>query len=142
MHLISVVLGSGWYPNKNQKWVDTKAIMNYGFRSFKPQEIIRKGQRAGIVQVLHGTLEKVEVGYAEKFSLPLKEDDKIRTQVDIPISLEAPITKGTVLGYGEVFINEEKYARIPLQALYTVERHDFFTSLQKIINHWMQFIHE
>ena len=40
--LISVVLGSGWPPNKNYKWEDTKKLMNYGFDRYDKKEIAQK----------------------------------------------------------------------------------------------------
>ena len=33
--LISVVLGSGWPPNKNLKWKDTKDLMQYGLENYE-----------------------------------------------------------------------------------------------------------
>lgn len=137
MHLVSVVLGSGWYPHKNQKWVDTKAIMNYGFANFKPTEIILQNQKATSVPVLRGIYPDVELVYEKGFSLPLKKDDLITTKISSPTSLEAPVLAGSKVGYGEVFVNGERYTRISLVALQNVERHDFMTSLQKILGQWM-----
>ena len=33
-YLISVVLGSGWYPNRRYKWEDTKKLMDYGIKNY------------------------------------------------------------------------------------------------------------
>ena len=39
---ISVVLGSGWPPNKNYKWTDTKKLINYGLQNFFYRDVIIK----------------------------------------------------------------------------------------------------
>lgn len=40
--LISVVLGAGWPPNKEYKWADTKALLNYGFENYHRKRIFKK----------------------------------------------------------------------------------------------------
>ena len=34
-NLISVVLASGWPPNKDYKWADTKKLMDYAINNYK-----------------------------------------------------------------------------------------------------------
>lgn len=138
MHLISVVLGSGWYPQRNQKWIDTKAIMDYGFTNFKPEKIIHQGTQVSTIPITYGLVEEVGVGYTENFIYPLKKEDEITTRLYLPTILEAPIIEGTVVGYAKVFLNGEECKQIELKTLSTVERHDFFTSFQKLIKNWME----
>lgn len=40
--LVSVVLGCGWPPNKNLKWIDTKRLMTYGIENYRKKTIFRK----------------------------------------------------------------------------------------------------
>ena len=44
MQLISVVLASGWGARKRTKWVDTKRLMNYGFKYYKKVCLLEKNK--------------------------------------------------------------------------------------------------
>ena len=38
--LVSVVLASGWPPNKTYKWQDTKRLMQYGLEDFENKPVL------------------------------------------------------------------------------------------------------
>ena len=42
-YLISVVLGSGWYPNRRYKWEDTKRLMDYGIKIITKRNPLKPG---------------------------------------------------------------------------------------------------
>lgn len=39
---ISVVLGSGWPPNKNYKWADTGKLMSYGRDNYFTETYLKR----------------------------------------------------------------------------------------------------
>ncbi|MCL1924984.1 MAG: D-alanyl-D-alanine carboxypeptidase [Defluviitaleaceae bacterium] len=41
LNLITVVLGSGHAGNRKQKWLDTKELLNHGFKTFKNVEVFK-----------------------------------------------------------------------------------------------------
>lgn len=44
--LVSVVLASGWgTAGKSRKWIDTKALLNYGFNNYKKYSIINGSEK-------------------------------------------------------------------------------------------------
>lgn len=68
--LISVVLASGWgTKGKAQKWIDTKAILNYGFENYKPQNIIEKGKVACEFNISNSPIaQKSKLIYGQELS--------------------------------------------------------------------------
>jgi len=56
--LVSVVLGSGWPPNKTNKWSDTKKLMNYGLSNYS-YEVIFSPREYEILEVTKGKRDSV-----------------------------------------------------------------------------------
>lgn len=141
VRLISVVLASGWgSAGKQQKWIDTKRLLNYGFENYHKEQIINNGTEVGTVKILHSKEgEVMAVTYEDGFAM-LNEEEKssLKTSARLIQSVEAPVKKGQVLGEitvststGEVLFTSE------LTAKEDVLRHDLRTSAEKTINLWL-----
>jgi len=140
MQLISVVLASGWgAEGRNQKWVDTKEVLNFGFNNFNHEIIIVADEIAGEVVVTRSRTENLEYTFNHGLKLPLAEYEKddIKVELLVPESLKAPIKKGELIGHARVNIGENFYRDIPLTATSDISRHDFKTSLEKILNAYL-----
>lgn len=140
MTLISVVLASGWgTAGKEQKWKDTKALLNYGFENYTNFVIIRKGDSVQEIPVEHSREKKVNLIYGKEVMVTLKEEEKsdLRIEFSFPSSLDAPVTAGQKVGVGRIYTgNGELLEECEILAESEIARHDFSTSLKKIINSW------
>ena len=137
MELISVVLGSGWgAAGKSQKWVDTKAVLNYGFSNYKYYNIIQAGQKAGEVPVTRSRDKSVVCVFGEELALPLRSDEigDVKITEHKPQQVKAPVNAGDILGEAEVSVNGVMIAKVPLKADFAAQRHDLKTSLEKVLN--------
>jgi len=137
MQLISVVLASGWGgQGRSRKWVDTKAILNYGFGNFTYHTIIEEGQPAGSLAVTRSRTEGLEYVYDTGLTLPLGQDEKTSIELKVPYSVQAPVAKGEAVGEALVYINGEQYTAIALSVTDGADRHDLKTSMEKVIMQW------
>ena len=138
--LISVVLASGWgNKGKQQKWIDTKKLLNYGFNNYKEQKIFEKGELTESVNIKKGTKDKVFLDYETSLYLPLKFDEKKELKIvyDYKKDVDAPIYKNQKLGVANVYIKNDVIASINLIAKDDVYKNDFKTYFKKIINNWV-----
>ncbi|MBQ7765542.1 MAG: D-alanyl-D-alanine carboxypeptidase [Lachnospiraceae bacterium] len=114
---ISVVLASGWPPNKSWKWADTKTLMNYGTQNYFYQSYIGEGTYGplevedGVVPEAYLTLEREEVG------MLLREDEEIVTEYELVDKLTAPVEEGQIVGYERYVLNGEVLAEFPIRTL-------------------------
>jgi D-alanyl-D-alanine carboxypeptidase (penicillin-binding protein 5/6) len=139
MQLISVVLGSGWgNSGRENKWTDTKKILNYGFENFAYKKIFYKNQIAARVEVLNSRKKTLDLIFNKDLILPLCDDDKIRVVLKIPDALDAPIIKNKVLGKAIVFINNKTISELNLISNQNIARHDFKNSIKKIFRSWIK----
>jgi len=140
MQLISVVLASGWGDKgRARKWIDTKAILNYGFDNFSYEVIIQENDLAGTVAVTRSRTAEVEYVYHDSLTLPLHKEEKglVEVSVNAPPSIQAPLLKGQKVGQASVFIADNLLASIDLVITEDALRHDFKTSLEKVLNQWL-----
>lgn len=140
MQLISVVLGSGWGDRgKNQKWVDTKEIMAYGFKEFNYKEIIIPNDIAENVKINRSKTLDLDLLYDEGLVLPLsnKEFNNIEIVIEAPTEVMAPVNKGDKIGLAKIYIGGKLEKEIDLIVNESATRHDLKTSIEKILNNWL-----
>lgn len=115
--LVSVVLASGWPPNKTFKWKDTICLMDYGSKAYQRKKVVRKGTEFGAIQVFDSIEGGTITPYvAESVSLLLKQGENVSFQVKVPGSIKAPVTKGETVGKIIVEIDKQPYKMLPLYA--------------------------
>jgi len=145
MQLISVVLASGWGDKgRAQKWIDTKDVLNYGFDNFAYETIIKKNTQAGVISLTRSRTAEIGYVYTADLSLALKTEEKnqVEVRVNVPTSIQAPIFEGDILGQAEIYLNGQLYSSIDLAATDNALRHDFKTSLEKVLNEWLSQVLE
>lgn len=135
--LVSVVLASGWPPNKSYKWKDTQKLIDYGMNRYVMKEILSKGVTFQDVPVPHSIEGGVIKPFAnDSVSLLVKEDDKISFDVKLPVQLDAPVKIGDTVGKITIYVNDEKYKVLPLYANETKTRITYQYILKKICCHY------
>lgn len=137
MQLISVVLASGWgNKGKEQKWRDTKEILSYGFGNFKYENIVAKGGIAGEINVERSKTPEVALYYEDEFITILSEDEKSKVMVveEYPEYVRAPLKKDQCVGVAKIYLGDHLLSEINLISAEDAERHDLKTSLEKVIN--------
>ena len=132
---VSVVLGSGWPPNKSYKWADTQKLMKYGLDNYTvhrllddlhiqqpdfevPSKIaISNGRQT------EGTLYMKENIKNEE--LLLKEGDMVQAKANIKAYVEAPVLKDTIVGSIEYYVNDTLYREVPVYVKEEVKKINF-----------------
>lgn len=141
MQLISVVLASGWgAKGREQKWVDTKEILKYGFDSFKYYDIIHEGDNAGSLTVERSKTPSVAFHYGDGLVMALSEDEKSKISITEEYSeiVRAPLQEGETVGTARVFLKDQLVSEIPLIASTGALRHDLKTSCEKILKEFFE----
>ncbi len=121
---VSVVLASGWPPNKSWKWADTRKLMDYGTENYFYQTYMGK-EVYDTIPVTDGIKEQVAVDVNRKeIGLLLKEGENFIEEYELKPILQAPVEKGQIVGYERYILNGEIWAEFPIT---TVEKVDKIT---------------
>ena len=82
-------------------------MLDYGFEKLSVKKICESGRAAGEVPVASGTLDKIECIVSENFDIPVIESDNIKTNIVLSKEVTAPVSKGDIIGYMEISLNNE-----------------------------------
>lgn len=137
MTLISVALASGWPPQKNYRWSDTKTLLDYGFAAYSFQDIL-KPEKIGQISIYRGIKPNTTVYFEDELRLPLRKEDEIKKEIHIPKEIPAPVKNGDVVGQLDVFLNGERYQSYPLCIKQSILEVDFEFFLRNIIDQWLE----
>lgn len=148
---VVALLGSGWPPHKTYKWADARALFTYGEQKFHYRDVFEEvhpplipvegGIPEGAVKERKYPLKEqpVSVGLVMKLSeeekhlrLLLGEGEQVERRLDIPGSLEAPVTEGEVAGHVTYLLDGRIVATFPLYTDKTVKRKNFAYSMEQI----------
>ncbi len=134
--LISVVLGSGWPPNKNYKWADTKALMNYGINNYFYQNIFVPDEDYKSVPVIEGTKEYVDTYIPFSLGMLIGEDDEVDVVYVMPDCVIAPVGTNEEIGRVNIYINDELFTSFPILSKEEVPEKDFWWCLKYVLDYF------
>ena len=122
MRLIAVVAGA---ESDKERFNDTQRLLEYGFRFYSTQEVIKKDNALKDVTVWGGKEDLVSLGSENniKLTLPRTIFKNITITYDFQNNLRAPIKEGQVLGTliikdGEKALHKENLVALNLSLIH------------------------
>lgn len=131
MQLIAVVLGA---QNSKDRFNAAREMLDYGFSNFAVTSFGEKGTQVTQIPVINGKEASI-MALTQKSSSVLIEKSKkdlIKTHINIPEEIPAPVKKGDVIGEMIVTLDGETLAKANLVADKTVKKKsgaDYFIKL-------------
>ena len=138
--LVSVVLASGWgTAGKSRKWIDTKALLNYGFNNYKKYSIINGSEKMNI------SIDKAEKEIAElkdSVDLLLSENEKANLKIEneLPQNITAPINYGDSVGIGKIYTGNTLLKTVKIISAENIEKIGVEYNIKKLINQWLKLV--
>ena len=133
--LVSVVLGCGWPPNKNLKWIDTKRLMTYGIENYEKKQIF-ENKKFDPVYMEDGQTEFIGLDITGDLNILIGKGEKVSIEYDIPEYLTAPVYKGQQVGCARYYIDGRLYTEIPIYSADESQKIDFGFCFKKILKLW------
>ena len=137
--LVSVVLGCGWgEAGKQAKWMDTKALMDYGFDTYEKQTVAKAGTIRDRAAVSRSPVSEVDVGLASDYQAVLSEEEAEQIQITakIPAVLEAPLQKGTVVGQAEIRLGDSVLGDVELLTMADAPTYTLVQQYHRLLEVW------
>ncbi len=134
---ISVVLASGWPPNKSWKWADTGTLMDYGTQNYFRCSYI-SSEIYGPIPVEEGIAEQAAVeAERQEISMLLRADEEIITEYELKTKLTAPVEKGEVVGYERYLLEDEVVAEFPIKTVENVDKITLWYCFSKVVTNFL-----
>ena len=128
LHLIAVVMGAG---NSNDRFEGAKAMLNWGFANFETVTPQIDSSLFSEIRVLRGVEESIKpvITGVKPVTLKAGEKAKLKTEINLSESVEAPVEKNQTVGTVTVKIDDREIARYNLVSENFVEK----TNIRHII---------
>jgi D-alanyl-D-alanine carboxypeptidase (penicillin-binding protein 5/6) len=119
MRLITVILNTS---SARARANETRTLLGWGFANFEKATPIQPNTVVTTAKVDFGKVDTVAAGLASPWTLTVPRGQKVQTSVQLKPDLEAPVTKGAVIGKVVASSNGKPVGEAPLVAQADVER--------------------
>ena len=135
MRLISVVMGT---KSKEGRKVEGKKLLSYGFRFFETVKPLEAGKQLHQQAIWMGEKNVVNLGIASDIHLtiPRGQAKNLKARYVVEKDIEAPITKGQLVGKVFFSIAGEDISEYPLVSLEDVPEAGFFGRMSDSVSRW------
>jgi D-alanyl-D-alanine carboxypeptidase len=131
MRLIAIVLNDG------NDWRDCSAMFDWGFKTFKPLPLAKKGEALRTILVSHGDSESVTaVCEGDVYWPTAAGEDSAQLVLKSPESLSAPIKQGDQVGTAELVWKGEVVNSFRLVAQNDVNLTGWRAIWRDVVNGW------
>jgi D-alanyl-D-alanine carboxypeptidase (penicillin-binding protein 5/6) len=119
MRLITVILNT---HSSQARADETRTLLNWGFSNFEKATPIQPNAVVATAKVNFGKADTVAAGLGAPWMLTVPRGQQVQTSVELKPGLEAPVTKGAVIGNVVATSNGKPVGEAPLIAQADVER--------------------
>ena len=119
MRLITVILNT---HSAQARADETRTLLGWGFSTFEKATPIQPNAVVTTAKVSYGKADTVAAGLGAPWMLTVPRGQQVQTSVELKADLEAPVTKGSVIGKVVATSNGKPVGEAPLVAQADVER--------------------
>ncbi len=135
MRLVSVIVGG---PDSSTRFNENKMLFDYGFANYQSKPFLKKGEKINEeVSVSGGKSDTVKAEAEQNLNLfGKKGEQKGELVIELEKNVKAPVAKGDVVGKAYIKDGETVLKEVNLVATETIEKANYFDSLNNIIKQW------
>lgn len=132
MQLIAVVL------NDYSMFPDCMSLLDYGFENYKWTDVTGQTLLHDALTVENGLKYATDAVIKDEIYLPLNENDsKIKINYRLQNGVNAPISRGDVVGSAQYSLNGEVLREVPIYAAEDVGENTYRYWLERVLTDWL-----
>lgn len=132
---VVALLACGWPNNKNYKWKDTRALMEYAIENYQyydvyeepdlPEILVEGGvpESGSLYEESYAKL-KVDSGGESELQVLLHKNESVEKKTEVAETLKAPLEVGEKVGEITYYLNETEICKYPIVVEESVEKKD------------------
>lgn len=135
LSLIAVIMKA---PTSAIRFSNASTLLDYGFNTFSYKSFATQGEIFKSIPVTKGTSDTINAVYESSPSFLIKkgEESNITYEINIPESIQAPITQGQQLGTISYYLNNDKIAEVSLIAENSISKITFINMMKSLFDNW------
>ena len=150
---VVALLACGWPNNKNYKWKDTRALMEYGLENYRYESFetaladiekmgeltVLDGQTAGIGETAHVKWEVKEENTDIPLGMLLRKDEDFKIVCNMEKELSAPVKEGTKIGEIICLVGKDAVRKNDIVITQSVDKIDFEWCVRQVFHKFYIF---
>lgn len=135
LSLIAIIMKA---PTSAIRFSNASTLLDYGFNTFSYKSFATQGEIFKSIPVTKGTFDTINAVYESSPSFLIKkgEESNITYEINLPESIQAPITQGQQLGTISYYLNNDKIAEVSLIAENSISKISFINMMKSLFNNW------
>lgn len=136
MRLIAVALGA---ETSQKRFDDARAMLEYGFSAYQRTQVIAAGDLTGYqLPVKRSSRDTVDIAVGKGLSMLLRpgQAEKLRVELTLPESIQAPMAAGSEVGTARVLLDGAVVAVLPAVLAQDARLPGYLEGLQRIREQW------
>jgi D-alanyl-D-alanine carboxypeptidase (penicillin-binding protein 5/6) len=135
--VLAIVLGAS---SENARANEAQKLLNWGFTAYEGIKLFDANQAVVTPEVWKGTQKTAKLGRTTPVivAVPAGTATRLKTQVERPEPLIAPLTKGQQVGTLKITAGDQPLLDVPLVALETVEQAGIFSRAWDAMRLWIK----
>ncbi len=132
LQLVAVIMCG---DTSNDRFNSAKKLLDYGFSNYEYVSV-NPTLDSNYTDILKGVKKSIKITTAETFDALLKKGEAslVTQEVNLKKNLSAPITKNSVVGTIDFFLNEQQIGQVNIIADETVDKMSFLTAFLWILD--------
>ena len=135
LSLIAVIMKA---PSTKVRFSEAQKLLDYGFNNFEYKKFAEANEVVKTVDIQKGTKDSIEVVYENTIGTILKkgDDSNIEQIINIPDTIQAPITKGDKIGEIVYTIDGMELSRVNIIANESAEKNTILNMFSHVYKKW------
>ena len=141
LSLIAVIMKA---PTSAIRFSNASSLLDYGFSNYSYKSFGTQGELIKSIDVTKGVSQEINVVYETSPSFLIKkgEESSITYEINLPESVQAPITQGQQLGTIKYYLNGSELETVSLIAENSVTKISLLNMTKSILNNWFTLMRE
>ena len=141
LSLIAVIMKA---PTSAIRFSNASSLLDYGFSNYSYKSFGTQGELIKSIAVTKGVSQEINVVYETSPSFLIKkgEESSITYEINLPESVQAPITQGQQLGTIKYYLNGSELETVSLIAENSVTKISLLNMTKSILNNWFTLMRE
>ncbi len=133
--IISVVLGCS---TRTIRAESSRRVLDYSFNNYKQHILLKANENIRGIPVIKGKSDEVPILAVDEIKIPLKQEElqALKTEIELPETIKAPVEDGIEVGNIKFFIDGKVIAQSALKTGEEVKRKGIIDYFNEILSIW------
>lgn len=141
LSLIAVIMKA---PTSAIRFSNASSLLDYGFSNYSYKSFGTQSEVVKSIAVTKGVSQEINAVYETSPSFLIKkgEESSITYEINLPESVQAPITQGQQLGTIKYYLNSSELETVSLIAENSVTKISLLNMTKSLLNNWFTLMRE